>query len=114
MPLEDYFDFHSPIDIRLKGSRFGIETILTDYLSLGLFAEEIANRYRTITLEQVYATLTYYWRHKEEMDAYLIRVDEEYERQRSEQDTNPSPGIRRLRELARQRDEAKRQAALAR
>jgi uncharacterized protein (DUF433 family) len=114
MILEDYFDFHSEIDIRLKGSRFGIDTILTDYLSLGLYAEEIANRYPTITIEQVYATLTYYWRNKEAMDAYLVRVDEEYERQRRDQDMNPSPGIQRLRELARQRHEAKRHAAPAR
>lgn len=114
MQLEDYFDVHSPIDIRLKGSRVGIETILTDYLSLGLHAEAIANRYRTITVEQVYATLTYYWHNKEEMDSYLIRVDEEYERQRREQDLHPSPGIQRLRELARQRAEAQRQTALAR
>jgi hypothetical protein len=32
MQLEDYFNFLRPDDIRLKGSRIGIETILYEYL----------------------------------------------------------------------------------
>jgi len=32
MQLEDYFSFLAPNDIRVKGTRVGIETILTDYL----------------------------------------------------------------------------------
>ena len=32
MQLEDYFDFLAPADIRLKGTRVGIETILYDYI----------------------------------------------------------------------------------
>ena len=31
MQLEDYFDFQAPNDIRLKGTRIGIETILYDF-----------------------------------------------------------------------------------
>ncbi len=108
MLLEDYFDFLAPNDIRLKGHRIGIETILFDYLELGLFAEDIAIRYPTLSLEEVYATLTYYWRHREQVEAYLRAVDEEIERQRREQDLNPSPAVRRLRELARQRDEQRK------
>ena len=108
MLLEDYFDFLAPNDIRLKGHRIGIETILFDYLELGLFAEDIAARYPTLSLEEVYATLTYYWRHREQVEAYLRAVDEEIERQRREQDLNPSPAVRRLRELARQRDEQRK------
>ncbi len=58
MNLEDYFAFLAPTDIRVKGTRVGIETILTDYLELGLFPEQIATRYLTLSLEQVYATIT--------------------------------------------------------
>ena len=71
MKLEDYFDFLAPNDIRVKGTRVGIETILSDYLDLGLFPEQIAARYRTLSLEQVYATLTYYWRNREQVEGYL-------------------------------------------
>ena len=104
MNLEDYFDVLGPTDIRLKGTRVGIETILSDYLDLGLFPEQIAARYRTLTLEQVYATLTYYWHYRKQVEAYLRSVDDELDRQRREQDAHPSPAVQRLRELARQRE----------
>ena len=32
MQLEDYFDFLAPDDIRIKGSRVGIESVLYDYI----------------------------------------------------------------------------------
>ena len=105
MRLEDYFEVLAPNDIRLRGHRIGIETILSDYLHLGLSAEEIAVRYPTLALEEVYATLTYYWRNREQVDAYLHAVDNELERQRHEAALRPSPAVQRLRDLARQRDE---------
>lgn len=113
MRLEDYFDYLSQDDIRVKGTRVGIETILTDYLSLGLFPEQIATRYPTLTLEQVYATLTYYWHNQTEVEAYLLRGDKAIARQRKEQDENPSQAILRLHEIARQRDEQQEKVALA-
>ena len=33
MELESYFDFLSPEEIRIRGTRIGIETILEDYLA---------------------------------------------------------------------------------
>ncbi|MEW5960518.1 MAG: DUF433 domain-containing protein [Chloroflexota bacterium] len=105
MELNEYFDFLAPDDIRVKGTRVGIETILSDYLELGLFAEQIAARYRTLSLEQVYATLTYYWHNRPQVEAYLRLVDEALEHQRREQELHPSPAVQRLRELARQRNQ---------
>ena len=104
MNLEDYFDVLTPTDIRLKGTRVRIEAILSDYLDLGLFPEQIAARYRTLTLEQVYATLTYYWHSREQVEAYLRSVDDELDRQRRKQEAHPSPPVQRLRERARQRE----------
>jgi uncharacterized protein (DUF433 family) len=106
MQLEDYFDFLAPNDIRVRGTRIGIETVLVDYLENGLYAEEIAARYPTLTLEQTYATLAYYWRNREQVDAYLQRVENEIESQRREQEQHPSAALKRLRELARQRNES--------
>jgi hypothetical protein len=40
MRLGSEDSFLASNDIRLKGTRIGIETILTDYLELGLFAEQ--------------------------------------------------------------------------
>jgi uncharacterized protein (DUF433 family) len=103
MQLEDYFDFLTPTDIRVKGTRVGIETILNDYLDLGLFPEAIALRYPTLNLEAVYATITYYWHNKERIDAYLRAWREHGERMRKEQEQNPSPAYQRLCIMIRER-----------
>jgi len=95
--------------IQIKGTRIGIETILFDYLELGLFAEQIAARYRTLSLEQVHATLTYYWQKRQQVEAYLRSVDEEMERQRQEQALHPSPAVQRLRAMAQQREQQRSQ-----
>ena len=51
MQLEDYFDFLAPDDIRIKGHRIGIETVLTEYLHRDKCAEEIQRMYPTLSLE---------------------------------------------------------------
>jgi uncharacterized protein (DUF433 family) len=102
MQLEDYFDFLSPDDIRLKGTRVGIETIITDYLE-GRFPEEIPLHYPTVNLEQVFATLTYYYHHKEVVDAYIQAWREDGQRAWEEQQRNPSPRIREIQEMLRER-----------
>ena len=107
MQLEDYLDFQGPNDIRVKGTRIGIETILTDYLERGLYAEEIAARYRVLSLEQAYAVLAYYWRNQIQVDAYLHSVNSQIERQRQTQALAPSPAVLRMREIARLRDKSK-------
>jgi uncharacterized protein (DUF433 family) len=71
MQLEDYFDFLGPNDIRLKGHRIGIESILYEYIHRSQTPEEIAIRFPTLNLEQIYATILYYLHHKEQVHAYL-------------------------------------------
>ena len=99
MQLEDYFDFLRPDDIRIKGSRIGIETVLYDYINEADTAEEIAQRYDTISLEQVYATILYYLHNKEKIHAYLEDWIEFGRRAREEQERNPTPAMLRLRAL---------------
>lgn len=45
MQLEDYFNFLAPNDIRLQGTRVGIETILYDYIFKARTPEEIEQTY---------------------------------------------------------------------
>jgi len=59
MRLEDYFDFHADNDIRLKGHRIGIESILYEYIHRAQTPEEMAARFPTLTLEHIYATILY-------------------------------------------------------
>ncbi|NEP63089.1 MAG: DUF433 domain-containing protein [Symploca sp. SIO2G7] len=104
MQLEDYFNFLAPDDIRLKGTRIGIETILFDYLFRARTPEEIANTYPSLTLEQVYATILYYLHHKEAIDAYITDWLEWSERMREEQRRNPPPFVEKLRQFRAQRE----------
>ncbi len=60
MQLEQYFDFLAPDDIRIKGHRIGIESVLYEYLFREQTPEQIARRFPSLTLEQVYATILYY------------------------------------------------------
>ena len=71
MQLEDYFDFQRPDDIRLKGTRVGIETILYDFIHRARTPEEIAQSYPSVSLEQVYATILYYLHNKEAVSKYI-------------------------------------------
>jgi uncharacterized protein (DUF433 family) len=103
-PIESYFDFLGPDDIRIKGTRVGIETVLDDYLH-GDSPEEIAARYRTLTLEQVYATITYYLHKQEDIDHYLERWRVYTEAAWQEQQRNPPEFVRELRERIRRRRE---------
>ena len=97
MKLEDYFNFLAPDDIRLKGTRIGIERILYDYIHRGWSPEQIAQTYGpNLTLEQVYATITYYLHNKEEIDRYLTEWIEHGNRMREEQAKNPTPAMMKI------------------
>ena len=106
MELESYFDFLAPDDIRIKGTRIGIETILYDYLHRGQSPENIAARYRSVTLEQVYATITYYLHHRETVNAYLEDWLAHGRQMRKAQDQNPPPVVIKLHALAAQQRQA--------
>lgn len=73
--------------VRVAGTRVTLETIV-DAFETGATAEEIAQQYPTVPLVDVYSVITYYLRHKAEVDAYrkerealAARVQEEAERQ---------------------------------
>jgi len=98
MELENYFEFLGEDDIRIKGTRVGIETVLDDYLE-GSSPEEIAARYRSLSLEQVYATITYYLQNRAKVDAYLDAWRRHTDQAWQEQEHSPSEVVKRLRQL---------------
>src|SRR5438477_12297181 len=83
MQLEDYFEFEkfdSPFGpferIRIKGHRIAIDNVL-EFYNQGVPAEEIVEtHYPSLTLEEVFATLTYYLHNREAVDAYIRRGEE--------------------------------------
>lgn len=107
MQLEDYFDFLREDDIRVKGTRVGIETILYQYIYHAQSPEAIANTYTSLTLEQVYATILYYLHNKEAVSKYLTDWIEWGKEMRRQQAENPSPAILRLRAIKAERQKNK-------
>ncbi len=107
MQLEDYFDFLAADDIRIKGTRVGIETVLFEHLSNGRTPEQIVQHYPTLALDRVYATILYYLTHREAVDAYLDDLRRFSRRMREEQARNPHPGVVRLRQLMAERRASK-------
>ncbi len=73
--------------------------MLYEYIFNAKTPEEIQRRFPTLTLEQVYATITYYLHNKERIDAYLTDWIEFGNRMRAEQERNPDPVILKLRRL---------------
>ena len=108
MQLEDYFDFQRPDDIRVKGTRVGIETILYDFIHRSRTPEEIAQSYPSVTLEQVYATILYYLHNQEAVSAYITDWLEWSHQQRKAQELNPHPAAARLRKLKADREAIKK------
>ena len=98
MQLEDYFEFVSADEILLRGTRVGIEAILTEYLE-GALPEGIAINYPPVSLEQVYATITYYLRHQETLDQYLRRWTHRGDAALRHQQDVRSPLLQRLRQV---------------
>jgi len=99
MLLEDYLEFLEPDVIRLKGHRIGLEHVLELY-NEGYSVEQIALYFPHVSLEQLHAVIAYYWHNKEEVDAYLARLDE-FIRESMEADSRqpPHPAMERIRKL---------------
>ena len=106
MELEGYFEFLGADDIRIKGTRIGIEFVLRDYQG-GASPEEIVLRCPTLSLEQVHATITYSLHHRDSVDAYLARWRPQGEAAWEEQRSHPSEFLRDLRQRVDQQRRAK-------
>ncbi len=55
---------------RVGGTRVTLDTVVRAF-SRGATAEEIAQQYPSISLSDVYATISYYLQNQEEVDKYL-------------------------------------------
>ena len=99
MKLEDYFTFLSADDIRIRGTRVGIETILYEYIYNHQSPEAIANIYTNLSLEQIYATILYFLHNQESVTQYMINWLNYCQESEKQQTENPPKYIMRLREM---------------
>ena len=96
MHIESHFDFIADNAIRIKATRVGIETVLRDF-RMGATPEEIVLRYPTLSLEQVYVTITYYLLNREKLEIFIDRVRHEQDEAWQNQRNHPSEFVRSLR-----------------
>ena len=97
--LQDYFWFLAEDDIRVKGTRIGIEHILYEYIHNSKSAEAIAEIFPTLTLEQVYATILYYFQNQQSVGQYISDWLDYTLKAEAEQDENPDAIVDRLKYL---------------
>lgn len=102
MTFEDIFDFVSDDDIRLKGHRIGIDDILF-YFVEGYSPEEIQAQLPSISLRQIYGTITYYLYNRTEVDHYLSRLESWRDKRYKKGSDRPSDVGARLRKLKTER-----------
>jgi len=86
--------------IRVGGTRMTLDLIIAEHQA-GASPEQISADYDTLLLGDVYAAITYYLHHRNEIDTYMERRRRELEELRREiEDKHPREG-RRERLLAR-------------
>lgn len=86
--------------LRVAGTRIPIDTIIIAFYQ-GATAEEIALRYPTLKLADIYTVLSYYLQHQAEIDAYLQRRQEHAARVRQDNEARFLTDGIRARLLAR-------------
>ncbi len=108
MELESYFDFSDEEDILIKGTRIGLQHVV-ELFNEGASPEEITARFRALSLEQAYATITYYLANREKVDTYVKGIHDFMEAGWQEQQKNPSAVALRVRKIKEERARQKQQ-----
>jgi uncharacterized protein (DUF433 family) len=91
--LQDYFEIIPSVgQVRIKGHRLGIEHIVK-YFHEGYPPEQIAQHFPGVSLEKIYATLTYYLHHRTEIDDYLTQLEKWVQQRMHEDDMKPAPPV---------------------
>lgn len=86
---------------RVGGTRVTLDTVIGAWLD-GATVEQIVASYDVLTLADVYAIVSYYLRHKGDVEAYLARRYEKAEQVRRKVEASCPPDDFRARLLARQ------------
>lgn len=91
--------------LRIGKTRVSLDSVLIAF-NLGAAPEEIVLDYPTLDLSQVYAAISYYLQHRDEMDSYLAKRSSQRAQLRQEVESRCHPQGIRERLLARRREAA--------
>lgn len=86
--------------LRVGRTRISLDSVVYDF-KRGADAAEIQQDFDTLSLAEVHAAIAYYLHNTEEVDAYLIRQEQEYERKREQNLREFPPRVTRKMLLAR-------------
>src|SRR5690242_6622180 len=81
---------------RLTGTRVSLDSVVYLFLE-GASPEEIVSQFPVLSLEQVYGTITFYLRRRDEVDSWLSEEGERWEELRRQQAGKMDPLLDRLR-----------------
>ena len=98
--------------IRIKGSRVSLDSIV-HHFKLGATAEQIAHSFPSLNLADIYAAITYYLTHRDDVEAYLRRQETEADalQQQIESDPKRQAAMVELRERILARWAARQETA---
>ncbi|MGE0826265.1 MAG: DUF433 domain-containing protein [Candidatus Binatia bacterium] len=94
--------------VRIIGTRVSLDTVIGAFQN-GSTAEQIAYKYPSLNLVDIYAVITYYLRHRQEVEAYLAQQRQQAEHLQQEVEARFSPSGVRERLLARRKQESQLQ-----
>ena len=93
--------------IRMNGTRVTLDTVIARYHQ-GDSPEAIHEGFDVLPLNDIYAVIAYYLAHREELDVYLKRREEEAENIRQEVEARYTPQQKAFNERIRKLAEEKR------
>jgi uncharacterized protein (DUF433 family) len=109
LPVDEYLDFMSDDDIRVRGHRIGLEHIVQRYHD-GYSPEQIAQDFPGLELKAIYMIIAYYLHNQGAVDAYIARLDARFAADYQAWAAEPrSPASLRVQELRARRERAYKQ-----
>src|SRR5690242_21329491 len=93
--------------VRVGGTRVTLDTVIGAYQD-GASAESIVEAYPAVSLADVYETISYYLRHKAQLDDYLAQRKQQGEELRRQVELRPENREFRERLLSRAREQGLR------
>lgn len=84
--------------LRITGTHVMLDSVVASF-DQGHSPETIRSQYPSLSQEQVAGAITYYLSHRQEVEAYLLKQDDEWARWRATAEQSQSPVINRLRGL---------------
>jgi uncharacterized protein (DUF433 family) len=88
--------------IRVAGTRVTLDTVVAAF-ETGATAEEIVQQYPSLALADVYAVITYYLRHRADVEAYIAEREQRGAEMRHDAEQRYDRASVRERPLARRR-----------